>query len=160
MKVFSQAACLIAIVSQIFLSSLAFSHDVACPLSASDVEQVSDVESEVEGGHSDQCGCSYIGIGHSHLNQEETHTDTPSLPCTCSSESLLSFILSDSLIVVKESLVSFISKMSFSKHERLLAESTLWMNQEQRSSSDEREFIYLAECSGENLRAFLCRFLI
>ena len=168
MKLTSHIICIFALIAQIFLSSVAFSHDVTCQSSRSITSEGDDHQSVPQ--HRQSCGC-----GHYHaVEMDGTRSDHiissepayPPTPCTCSSESNLSFIAAEYSIETRERSISLVPMASFSLGHSFITLPnipTLYTvdSDSDRIGSTERIMsIHLAKYSGRFSSTHLSKFLL
>ena len=166
MKLASHITCIFAIIAQIFLSSVAFAHDVTCQ---SHHSFSSSHEAEEFGTqHSHSCGCCH---GHSDIKDvlEEIPSDTPSetpAPCDCSSSPMSSFITGEYSIETRARKILLIPFTSVPTGDSFLGLDTESANGVFNFSRKSVRFkkrirlLFLPELSGRFVSTYFSKFLL
>ena len=172
MKITSHISCIFAIIAQIFLSSMAFSHDATCASSSSNA---TDGLGSVS-NFSESCGYSNhhpsdLLVSHSHLSSDDTlihpHTGFPPSPCTCSSSNSLSFLTGDYSVDARERKIPltpiayYYNGLSFTFLPNAPSLSTVLLTFQNDDGINERiRLLHLAEYSGRFTSTYLSKFLL
>lgn len=174
MRVVSNITCIFAIIAQIFLSSIAFAHDLTCKANFSKAasEQLDQSGLEVTASHTDSCGCCHHSqnvANDQDADQPPSKTSSeepffPNTPCSCSSDTGVDFTLSEYSIETRERKIALFPApleytLSYSYHS-LLPRSE-YANVGLPSLVSERiRVLYLPEYSRHYLSTHLSKFTI
>ena len=114
MKFLRHTSCIIAILAQIILSSMASSHDLGCQVSSNVSPDIKTSQTSHSDAHN--CGCCH----HSSYDHQATQQDfTPTKssvpePCTCSDRPPVEFIAGDYSIESRTKQIADISNIFLS----------------------------------------------